>query len=299
LKYDNCNYPSEWEDEYPYYPHEQNNVVPPAGYDYATSNTSVRYQRMRDALLAQNRTILYSMCAWGHAHIERWGNATGHSWRMFGDIYPVFAGSTPEGWGVLPLLNQAARHWNATGFWGHNDWDMLEVGNGNLTLEENRSHFALWAAMKSPLLIGTKLEGIKDEVLAILTNKELLAFNQDEVYSDSVMPFGLDGPIKPTIPSVIPPTQYVGTSVKGLHIFLLNTENGEKELGFTFDQVPGLQTSQEKKVLVHDMWTGQDFGEFDKSFSLRVQSHDTAALRLTTVDGQHPNPEWTPKSHTG
>lgn len=40
-------------------------------------------------------------------------------------------------------------------FWGHNDPDMLEVGNGNLTLAENRAHFALWAAMKSPLIIGT------------------------------------------------------------------------------------------------------------------------------------------------
>lgn len=40
-------------------------------------------------------------------------------------------------------------------FWGHPDPDMLEVGNGNLTLAENRAHFALWAAMKSPLLIGT------------------------------------------------------------------------------------------------------------------------------------------------
>lgn len=40
-------------------------------------------------------------------------------------------------------------------FWGHPDADMLEIGNGNLTLAENRAHFALWAVMKSPLLIGT------------------------------------------------------------------------------------------------------------------------------------------------
>lgn len=44
---------------------------------------------------------------------------------------------------------------NHVDFWGYLDPDMLEVGNGNLTLAENRAHFALWAAMKSPLIIGT------------------------------------------------------------------------------------------------------------------------------------------------
>jgi alpha-galactosidase len=44
---------------------------------------------------------------------------------------------------------------NYVGFWGHPDPDMLEVGNGDLTAEENRAHFALWAIMKSPLIIGT------------------------------------------------------------------------------------------------------------------------------------------------
>lgn len=44
---------------------------------------------------------------------------------------------------------------NYVGFWGHPDPDMLEVGNGDLTAAENRAHFALWAIMKSPLIIGT------------------------------------------------------------------------------------------------------------------------------------------------
>ena len=30
-----------------------------------------------------------------------------------------------------------------------------EVGNGNLTIHEQRTHFNLWALSKSPLLIGT------------------------------------------------------------------------------------------------------------------------------------------------
>lgn len=49
----------------------------PQGFDYSTSKTAERYRRMRDALLAQNRTILYSLCNWGEANVQQWGNATG------------------------------------------------------------------------------------------------------------------------------------------------------------------------------------------------------------------------------
>lgn len=49
---------------------------------------------------------------------------------------------------------------NYAGFWGHPDPDMLEVGNGALTLEENRAHFALWAVMKAPLIIGTAVSHV-------------------------------------------------------------------------------------------------------------------------------------------
>jgi alpha-galactosidase len=207
---------------------------------------------------------------------------------MFGDIYPIWAGKNGQyNWGIMPILNQAAHHWNDTGFWGHGDWDMLEVGNGALTYEESRSHFALWAALKSPLIIGTRLEGIKSEILAILKNKELLAFNQDSVYSDSVMPFNLSTPLQPTTPnSANPPGNWIGTSVKGIHVFLLNTQNDQRKLGVVFAQTPGLKSSSAKRFLVHDMWTGRDLGEFEGSFSIDVKKHDTAALRFTTVDGE-------------
>lgn len=40
---------------------------------------------------------------------------------------------------------------------GWNDADMLEVGNGGMSFDQYQSHFALWAAIKSPLLIGCDL----------------------------------------------------------------------------------------------------------------------------------------------
>ena len=62
---------------------------------------------------------------------------------------------------------------------GWNDPDMLEVGNGGMTLEEEKSHFALWAISKAPLIIGADLSKISSESLAVLTNEDLIAVNQD------------------------------------------------------------------------------------------------------------------------
>uniref|UniRef100_A0A8H7N278 Alpha-galactosidase n=1 Tax=Bionectria ochroleuca TaxID=29856 RepID=A0A8H7N278_BIOOC len=293
LKYDNCNIPPEWADQYPYDPALTSNPVPPRGYDYARSNTSVRFSRMRDALQQQSRLIHYSLCAWGHAHVERWGHETGHSWRMWGDILPQWAGRAGFSWGIMPIVNQAARHWEDSSFWGHNDWDMLEVGNGDLTFEENRSHFALWAALKSPLIIGTPLKGIDRKVLGILSNKELIDFSQDTHYSDSARPFGLEGPVPPTVDDTAhPPSHWVGISVKGIHVFLLNTGAEEAVLAVEFDKTPGL--NKQRVYLVHDMWTGEDLGVFLDGFALSVKAHDTAALRFTTPQGNHPDANWAP-----
>lgn len=53
---------------------------------------------------------------------------------------------------------------------------MLEIGNG-LTPAQERTHFALWALMKGPLLIGTDLTTLNQSQIDLLQNKYLLAFN--------------------------------------------------------------------------------------------------------------------------
>ncbi|CRJ84731.1 hypothetical protein BN1708_009137 [Verticillium longisporum] len=300
LKYDNCAVPEEWWDDWKYVPEnwfggppneKQDDGSPvnsktdkpaPPGYDWSTSNSAERFRRMRDELLKQDRTIQYSLCAWGHAHVEQWGNDTGHSWRMWGDIYPVWHGKHEWSWGIAPILNHASFFWNTTDFWGHNDWDMLEVGNGELTLAESRSHFALWAALKSPLIIGTRLEGIKPEILAILANKELVDFNQDPIVGASAKPYdwGLGrefGSWNQTNPA----EYWAGESSKGTHVFILNTLDVEDEKVIVFADVPGLEAG--KRYVVHNMWTGSDLGAFEDSFKIDLDAHDTAALRINEI----------------
>jgi alpha-galactosidase len=239
---------------------------------------------MSDALVATNRTIQYSQCAWGHARIDQWGNNTGHSWRMWGDIYPEWKGKWQGSWGLMPILNHASFFNNDTNFWGHGDWDMLEVGNGNLTFEENRSHFALWAALKSPLIIGTPLDRIKPEILEILSNQDLIAFNQDPVHGAAAKPYKWGVNADFTWNQTHPAEYWSGQSSRGAHVFALNTLEVAQTKAIVFADVPGLDA--ESEYTVYDSWSGKKLGSFVERYEALVQRHDTMAVRIIKTNGK-------------
>lgn len=127
---------------------------------------------MRDALNATGRPIFYSICNWGDEDTPSWAPHVGNSWRTTQDIKAL--------WGSIEfnfVYNLDDRHAASPGGW--NDPDMLEVGVGGLTYEEEKTHFALWAVSKAPLIIGADLVSISDESLAILKQEDLIAINQD------------------------------------------------------------------------------------------------------------------------
>ncbi|KAI1429586.1 glycoside hydrolase family 27 protein [Xylaria sp. FL1777] len=245
----------------------------PAGYDYTTSNSSKRYAIMRDALQAQNRTILYSLCSWGTAGVEQWGNETGNSWRMSDDIQPGFTY-------VASILNMNSFILNDADFWGHPDADMLEVGNAGLTTAEERTHFAFWAAMKSPLLIGTNLNAASDDAKEILLNKYLLAFNQDDVYGTPAKPYKWGTNPDYTFNATNPAEFWSGESQQGTLVLLMNTLTGSRNMTADFGEIPSLDADGTYSVL--DIWTGEDLGSFTSSVTVEVASHDTAALLFTS-----------------
>lgn len=127
---------------------------------------------MRDALNATGRPIFFSMCQWGEETPWIWARIVGNSWRTTGDISDKYES-------FVSLLDKqvSLSRYAAPGGW--NDPDMLEVGNGLMTNDEYQSHFALWAALKAPLLIGCGLSGITQQTLTILGNEEVIAVNQD------------------------------------------------------------------------------------------------------------------------
>jgi len=159
---------------------------------------------------------------------------------------------------------------------------MLEVGNGDLTLEEQRSHFALWAAMKSPLLIGTDLTKIGDDSLRILKSKTLLAFNQDDVHEKPAMPFKWGTNPKWTFDEHYPAEFWSGTFKGGIMMLLLNNSDEPRRMQFAWREVPEVRKGQMYRIV--DGWDeGIDYGCFQVEGVLTVgliARHDTAVLVL-------------------
>jgi alpha-galactosidase len=147
-------------------------------------NPKSAYATMRDAIYKSGRPMLFSICEWGDNKPWEWATDVGHSWRTTGDIYPCWNCEHNHGswssWGVLPILDKQAglRKYAGPGHW--NDMDMMEVGNG-MNEEEDRAHFSLWAMMTSPLIAGNDLRSMSDSTKKILTNKDMIAINQDKL----------------------------------------------------------------------------------------------------------------------
>lgn len=147
-------------------------------------NPKSAYTTMRDAIYKSGRPMLFSICEWGDNKPWEWATDVGHSWRTTGDIYPCWNCEHNHGswssWGVLPILDKQAglRKYAGPGRW--NDMDMMEVGNG-MNEEEDRAHFSLWAIMASPLIAGNDLRKMSETTQKILTNKDMIAINQDKL----------------------------------------------------------------------------------------------------------------------
>lgn len=128
------------------------------------------------------KPIVYSICEWGTNKPWKWGAQAGNLWRTTPDIKPI--------WGsILGIYEINVKLADYSGVGGWNDPDMLEVGNGNLTVEENKAHFTLWCMLSAPLILGNDIREFIDangnvdydnKILQIVTNRELIAVDQDK-----------------------------------------------------------------------------------------------------------------------
>src|SRR5258708_6661203 len=158
-------------------------------YDWCNTTTQdakASYANMRAALDASVRQIVLSVCEWGTAKPWLWGKEVGGNlWRTTGDISDKWEGSTkwPDGTccsnGMLAIVDQQVglASYAGPGHW--NDREMVEVGKGGRNDTEYRSHFSLWAILAAPLIAGNDLRSMRPEIHDILTNKEVIAVDQD------------------------------------------------------------------------------------------------------------------------
>ncbi len=219
------------------------------------------YDKMGKALKATGRPIVYSLCQYGWDNVWEWAPALGGNlWRSTGDIEARWQS-------IYDILNQqkGLASYAGPGHW--NDPDMLEVGNGKLSLAENRTHFSMWAMLAAPLLAGNDLPHMKPEIHAILTNRDVIAIDQDplghearHIYSKGeveVWARDLQGGAKAI--AIV----NAGSEVYSTHPFHLDLA-----------QV-GLHGPQHAK----DLWTGKEM-EVTNNMSVELPSHDVLLLRI-------------------
>jgi alpha-galactosidase len=231
------------------------------------------YEKMGNALKAATaktgRPIVFSLCQYGWDAPWEWAPALGGNlWRTTGDVEAKWQS-------IYDIASQQAglEAYAGPGHW--NDPDMLEVGNGKLTLAENRTHFTWWAMFAAPLLAGNDLPNMKPEIKAILTNKDVIAIDQDpigrqgqRVYSDGEVEVWTRhlqmGPMAIAIINV-------GSDRYSSHPFHLDL----KKLGLA-----GPQTGK-------NLWTGEEVTLTDK-MPIELPSHDVLLVRVDHPRKQMP-----------
>ena len=220
-----------------------------------------RYSAMRDALNKTGRPIFYALCEWGINDPATWAPKVGNSWRTTGDIQ--------NSWDSMISRADLNDKWaKYAGPGGWNDPDMLEVGNGVLTTAESEVHFSLWCLMKAPLLIGCDLTNIDNESLRILTNKEVIAINQDKL--------GVQGSKRKSENDL---EVWAGPLEGGaVAVVLLNRGTSVANVTTEWTDI-GLDINQEANV--RDLWKMEDVGIHKGLMISVVPSHGVAMYKIT------------------
>ena len=226
------------------------------------------YAKMDKALKATGRPIVFSLCQYGWDAPWEWAPSVGGNlWRTTGDVSPDWDRIAVIGFGQAGLESYSGPgHWN--------DPDMLEVGNGKLTLAENRSHFSLWAMLAAPLLAGNDLPNMKAEIHDILTNRDVIAIDQDRQGKQGTRAYA-EGEVEVW-------TRHLAGGA--LAIAVINCADNSRFATHPFHlslSKLGLQGPQKGK----DLWTGKAV-ELKDGQPLELPTHDVLLVRIDAPNGR-------------
>jgi alpha-galactosidase len=241
---------------------------------HSTQDAASSYALMHDALVKSGRPIVFSICEWGSNKPWLWAaESGGNLWRTTGDIQDRWSGQ--KKWddgtccsnGVLDILDQenGLETYAGPGHW--NDPDMLEVGNGGMSDVECRSHFSLWAMLAAPLMAGNDLQHMTPAVKEILTNREVIAVDQD--------PLGRQG--------------HRVRKDGDLEVWARPLQDGSRAVillnrGQTTSNMSVMWTEigypAHLSAAVRDLWQHKDFGQFTAKFTAPVEAHGVVMLTV-------------------
>jgi hypothetical protein len=204
---------------------------------------------------------LLSLCVWGAADVRSWGKDYGGISRTSDDISPA--------WGRL-LVNYDTTVTRSLyahpGSW--NDPDMLHIGAGDFDadhLTEARSHFALWAMLNAPLLLGTDLRTTPKALLDIFGNTDIIAIDQD--------PAGNQATLVHDSSDLQILVKTLANGDKAVAIF--NRGSGDYDVDLTAGH---LKFSDDAPIALTDLWSKRQTS-FTKRTKLRVKPRETLIFR--------------------
>lgn len=221
------------------------------------------YELMHQALLKTGRPIVYSLCQYGDDAVWQWGPQVGANlWRTTGDVSANFGSIALIAKTQIGLAKYAGPgHWN--------DPDMLEVGNGKLTPDENRAHMGMWAMLAAPLLAGNNLTQLTPEVTGILTNREVIAIDQDALGHGAERVFQ-EGPIEIWSRPL---------ADGGVALAVINF--GEDENFLRGVSLHLKEAGVKSGMKARDVWEAKDLGSIKDDYKFSLKRHSMLLLRFS------------------
>ncbi len=246
----------------------------------ATASAQVDYEKMSDGLMKSRQPILFCLCGGngttGGKAYQSWSPVLGNYWRTTGDIGSTFAS-------MISHIDQNSTTAFAAGPGRWNDPDMLEIGNGEFVtnIVGAQTHFSMWCIMAAPLIAGDNVTTISAQSLAILTNSEAIAVDQDLAGEQGV----LVGGIKDNAEVWSKPLGYdfatravalLNRSTTTPAVITCNWTNLAFQAGTT--------------ATVRDLWGHTNIGTFTNSFTATVPPYATMLLKIVGTPIAPPQP---------
>lgn len=225
-------------------------------------NEELRYTQVANQIKSIKPGVIFNICRWQFPGI--WAVNIADSWRISGDISNKFES-------ILHIIDKNADLWKYSSPGHVNDMDMLQVGRG-MSYDEDKSHFTMWCVLNSPLLLGNDLRTMSKETLKLVTNKEIIALNQDPLGYQSRR-------LKKTGDLEVWAKPLVSTMSGAVAVTLLNRSNQKATINFEVDSV-GINAGHGYQV--RDLWKHQDLppAQTAKSMSFEVPAHGVVTVKI-------------------
>lgn len=231
---------------------------------YKPDQIEAAYQKMHEAILKAGRPMIYSLCEYGMDAPWRWGPKIGANlWRTTDDVSNRIDFQEYQRMMFVGFGQEGLQRYAGPGHW--NDPDFLQIGNRGLDLDEDKTQMSLWSLLAAPLFSSADLTKLSADQLAVLTNREVIAVDQD--------PEGVQGR---RISQAGPVQVWAKPLSRGrTAVGLINAGESPFPATVNFREI-----GYSHPVRVRDLWEKKDLGVFSNSYTATVPKHGVVLIEI-------------------